>query len=588
MYYYYVIIYIIYTVGFLISCACVAAVMGQKNSEQQKIMAGMTFFIAVMWLGSWLGLHSETIGEMNICTKITLTGSCHVFLFQLMLMFSYCRVQPPKVLYPLLCGVNCIINIVAFTIGQNQLFFASEELRQEGSFSTLITVSGPFHQLYLTMQVFYSIIMLITAIISVIHDRDRAVPVGGFTFAVLIPTASSLLYANGYTDMDYAPVGFLLSEIIIFLLIYGSKIYDVQDTARQYVFDSLEDGIIVLDRHQRLKGYNEVAKQIFPELGYSKPDMRIDDASPDINRILYEKAAKDIEVGSRVYRPSITKITDNKDKKHINGYVIRATDVTEQQRNLELINNYQRNLERDVKEKTARILKMQEQTIFSFATLVESRDSITGEHVRRTSEYVEVLAREMKSRGMYPRVITTAYLEQLRMAAPLHDIGKIKIPDSILKKPGKLSPEEFEIMKSHTVEGGRIIEDTLKEIEGDSFYGVAKEVAVYHHEKWNGTGYPYGTKGEEIPISARIMAVADFFDALTSARSYKKAYSASKAYQILMEESGKSFDPKVVDCFMRSRGEIEKILVKYGGSLEAEDDVLSDRDQARSRLRNGF
>lgn len=585
---YYTILYIIYTVGFLISCACVAAVMGQKNSEQQKIMTGMTFFIAVMWLGSWLGIQSQTMAEMNICTKITFTGSCHVFLFQLMMMFSYCRVSPPKVLYPLLCGVNCILNIIAFTIGQNRLFFASEELRCDGNFSILITVSGPFHQLYLTMQVFYSVIMLITAVISVIHDRDRIITVGGFTFAVLIPTAASLLYANNYTDMDYTPVGFLLSEIIIFLLIYGSKIYDVQDTARQYVFDSLDDGIIVLDRHQRLKGYNEIAKQIFPELGFSKPDMRIDDASPDINKILYEKAAKDIEVGSRVYRPSITKITDNKDKKHINGYVIRATDVTEQQRNLELINNYQRNLERDVKEKTTRILKMQEQTIFSFATLVESRDSITGEHVRRTSEYVEVLAREMKSRGMYPRVITTTYLEQLRMAAPLHDIGKIKIPDSILKKPGRLSPEEFEIMKSHTVEGGRIIEDTLKEIEGDSFYGIAKEVAVYHHEKWNGTGYPYGTKGEEIPISARIMAVADFFDALTSARSYKKAYSASKAYQILMEESGQSFDPKVVDCFMRSRGEIEKILVKYGGSLEAEDDTLSERDRAMSRLRNGF
>ncbi len=585
---YYTILYIIYTVGFLISCACVAAVMGQKNSEQQKIMTGMTFFIAVMWLGSWLGIQSQTMAEMNICTKITFTGSCHVFLFQLMMMFSYCRVSPPKVLYPLLCGVNCILNIIAFTIGQNGLFFASEELRCDGNFSILITVSGPFHQLYLTMQVFYSVIMLITAVISVIHDRDRIITVGGFTFAVLIPTAASLLYANNYTDMDYTPVGFLLSEIIIFLLIYGSKIYDVQDTARQYVFDSLDDGIIVLDRHQRLKGYNEIAKQIFPELGFSKPDMRIDDASPDINKILYEKAAKDIEVGSRVYRPSITKITDNKDKKHINGYVIRATDVTEQQRNLELINNYQRNLERDVKEKTTRILKMQEQTIFSFATLVESRDSITGEHVRRTSEYVEVLAREMKSRGMYPRVITTTYLEQLRMAAPLHDIGKIKIPDSILKKPGRLSPEEFEIMKSHTVEGGRIIEDTLKEIEGDSFYGIAKEVAVYHHEKWNGTGYPYGTKGEEIPISARIMAVADFFDALTSARSYKKAYSASKAYQILMEESGQSFDPKVVDCFMRSRGEIEKILVKYGGSLEAEDDTLSERDRAMSRLRNGF
>ncbi len=566
--------------GLITACGCAVAAMKQKSSEQQKYISGMTVFIAILWLGSVIMTNASDPGEMFAGARVAFTGSCHIYLFQLMLMIAFCRIKPPRMLYPLLCAVNIVINAAALTIGRSELFFRDAALSEYNGISILTSEPGPFYKAYLAMEAMYSIIIAGSAIIGVVRDKERFTAVGVFVIASLIPTAASALSFAGFTfGIDLTPAGYLISEIMIFVLIYSSKIYDVQDTARQYVFDTLEDGIIVLDRHQRLKGYNEVAKQIFPELKYAKPDMRIDAASPDINKIMYEKATEKISVGSRVYNPSIRKITDGKREKRLNGYVIWVTDITEQERNAELSANFQRELERDVSEKTARIVRMQEQMIYSFATLVESRDSITGEHVRRTSEYVAVLAAEMRNRGLYPRTITTTYLEYLRLAAPLHDIGKITVPDSILKKPGKLSPEEFEIMKNHTVEGGRILEDTLKNIEGESFYDVAKDVALYHHEKWNGTGYPYGTAGENIPLSARIMAVADFFDALTSSRPYKKAYSAEKAYSILVEESGKSFDPNVVDCFMRSRSRIEEILMKYGGSLSTQTDVLSERDR---------
>lgn len=573
------IIKIVYAAGLILSCCGIIAVMCQKPSAQQKIMTGFTAFVAISWLGTRLGFNAVNTGEMHMAIKVAFTGNCQVLLFQLMLMFSYCRVKPPRVLYPVLLVVNIAINVAAMYIGQNGLFFKEAYLASYNGVNKTVIEPGPFYRLFIAMQLFYSIIVAVTAVYALIKQNGKLTAVGGVTVAVLIPTAASMLYYSGFFSLDWTPAGYLVSEMIIFILIYGSKIYDVEDTARQYVFDSLKDGIIVLDRHQRIKGYNEVAKSIFPELAFSTPDMNIDDASPDINKIFYDKAGNDIEAGPNVYSPDIRKIYTGHKEDHLDGYVLWITDVTEQRRNIELLNNYQRDLERDVKEKTARIVSMQEQMIYSFATLVESRDSDTGEHVRRTSEYVAILAAEMKHRGFYPRILTMTYLEYLRLAAPLHDIGKIKVPDSVLKKPDKLDPEEFAIMKNHTVYGGQILEDTLKNVEGESFYDVAKDVAIYHHEKWNGSGYPYGTSGEDIPLSARIMAVADFYDALTSSRSYKKAYSSEKTFSILQEEAGRSFDPKVVECFVICRKKVEAVLVKYGGELTAETEVLSARDQ---------
>lgn len=569
---------IVYTAGIILAGLAVVAVYRQQASEQQKIMSGLTFFTAVMMIGCFLSLGASNVGEMIICQKVFYTGACHIFLFQLMLMFSYCEVNPPMVLYPMLCGIDIIENIVAITMDRNGLFFKKIEFYEYKGIRTVYVENGPFHELYLAMSVFYSLVLLITAIYTVTKQRDRLVPVMGFTAAALVPTVGIVVYAVGVTEFDFSPAAFIISELIIFILVYASKIYDVEDTARQYVFDSLEDAIIVVDRNHRLKGYNSIAQNIFPELKYAKNDTSVDDASPDINKIFYEKAKNEINVGSRVYSPSIRTINDERRKKHVNGYVIWIRDITEEKRFKEASENNQRNLKLDSDKKAARIEKMQEQMIYSFATLVENRDSVTGEHIKRTSAYVAVLAAKMKERGIYPRVVTTDYLDYLKLAAPLHDIGKINVPDNILKKPGKLTPEEYEIMKNHTVSGGKIIEDTLKDIEDEGFCIVAKEVALSHHEKWNGTGYPYGLKEDEIPVSARIMAVADFFDALTSSRPYKKAYSADKAYSIIEEESGKSFDPKIVDCFVRVRPEVEEILVKYGGSLTAENEVLSERD----------
>ncbi|MCM1388065.1 MAG: HD-GYP domain-containing protein [Bacillus sp. (in: Bacteria)] len=195
------------------------------------------------------------------------------------------------------------------------------------------------------------------------------------------------------------------------------------------------------------------------------------------------------------------------------------------------------------------VSNMQSGMITFMAEVVENRDDNTGGHIRRTAEYVECIAKELKRRGMYGDVLTDRYLNDMVVAAPLHDIGKIHIPDAVLNKPGKLTDEEFEVMKTHTTAGEELLTHAKEELGESKYLNTALEMAAYHHEWWNGKGYPYGISGEEIPLCARIMAVADVFDALTSKRCYKNAMPLEKAYAIIREETGTHFDPTVVEAF---------------------------------------
>lgn len=211
-----------------------------------------------------------------------------------------------------------------------------------------------------------------------------------------------------------------------------------------------------------------------------------------------------------------------------------------------------------IEKQTVKMLKMEQNIVNALANVVENRDSNTGEHIIRTSNYVKAIALELQKEGKYSNILTDSFIDELYHAAPLHDLGKICVSDVILNKPGKLTTEEFEIMKQHTVEGAKIIGEALSGITGNNYLTIAKEIALYHHEWFNGTGYMSGLKGDDIPLSARIMAVADVFDALTSKRSYKDAFSIDKAIEIINNESGTHFDPIIIAAF----NVISKELIK--------------------------
>lgn len=196
--------------------------------------------------------------------------------------------------------------------------------------------------------------------------------------------------------------------------------------------------------------------------------------------------------------------------------------------------------------------------VMGFATLVENKDGSTGGHIKRTTMYVKLLAKELRKRGYYKDVLTKDYMENLFKAAPMHDIGKISVPDVVLQKPGRLTPEEFEIIKTHTVSGGRIINETFGHLGNEQYRKMAYEVAYYHHEKWNGKGYPCGLHRKEIPLCARIMAIADVFDALSEKRCYRDAMPLDKCFEIIQEGSGQDFDPMLVEVFLDIRDKVEE------------------------------
>ena len=201
-------------------------------------------------------------------------------------------------------------------------------------------------------------------------------------------------------------------------------------------------------------------------------------------------------------------------------------------------------------------------TILALAKLAEYRDDDTGIHLERIREYTKIIAEEMAKKPNYIGYITKEYIDDIYHSSILHDIGKVGIPDAILLKPGKLTPEEFELMKTHSTLGGDVLTVIDAGIEGQTFLTLAKEIAYYHHERWNGTGYPKGLSGENIPLSARIVALPDVYDALTSKRVYKNIISHEKAKEIIINEKGKHFDPDVVDSFLAREDEFKMICEK--------------------------
>jgi putative two-component system response regulator len=247
-------------------------------------------------------------------------------------------------------------------------------------------------------------------------------------------------------------------------------------------------------------------------------------------------------------------------------------NATEQARaRLEMANGelrkHESKLEQMVHERTSQLRQRTEEiglikdaTILALSSLAETRDNETGNHIRRTQKYVHILARQLQQHPRFSDFLTEENVDLLYKLAPLHDVGKVGIPDHILRKPGRLTGEEFEIMKQHAILGGNAIAAAENEVNIQShFLRIARQIAVGHHEKWDGSGYPFGLRGDDIPIPARLMALADVYDALSSKRVYKQAVQHNKVVEIIVRGSGLHFDPDIVAAFVGIKEEFARI-----------------------------
>jgi response regulator RpfG family c-di-GMP phosphodiesterase len=257
-----------------------------------------------------------------------------------------------------------------------------------------------------------------------------------------------------------------------------------------------------------------------------------------------------VSMSNVIHRGMLLTIQESYDKS------VRISVALEEEREKLLTTNHQ-------------LLQTEDVTILALAYQAELRDGETGGHINRSSAYVELIARQLKKDSCYASYLTNDYIRDLVKSAPLHDIGKVGVPDLILQKKGTFSPREFDIMKQHCRHGADIICKAQEKLQFRSFLEIAAQLTLSHHEKWDGTGYPDGLSGESIPLSARIMALADVYDALRAERCYKAGFPHEKACAMIREERGRHFDPAIVDAFFAVHEEFERIAIEQADSADA-------------------
>lgn len=229
-------------------------------------------------------------------------------------------------------------------------------------------------------------------------------------------------------------------------------------------------------------------------------------------------------------------------------------------------------------------LESRDLVIFSMSKLAESRDNETGEHLERMREYARMLAVQMATMPPYDREIDSEFIDLIYVTSPLHDIGKVGIPDAVLLKPGRLTDDEFEVMKTHTLIGGQTLDAALDAKADQAYLRFGRDIAYTHHERYDGTGYPFGLAGDEIPLCGRIVALADVYDALTSKRVYKDAFSHEKARSIIVSESGSHFDPAVVEAFLLLEDQFQQMALAHADQTESDPPASPAKPTFRREL----
>ena len=315
-----------------------------------------------------------------------------------------------------------------------------------------------------------------------------------------------------------------------------------------------------LDEQYRVMTMPSAAK-MFTLLERVKPDLiLLDIEMPEMDGFEALKKLKSVEKLAVIPVMFLTGHTDA--EVEVRGFEMGAVDfVTKPFSAPVLLNRIKTHLDIDeiIRERTAQLHRLQNSIVSVLADMVENRDKGTGGHIERTSVYIKILIDEMKERGVYADEIREWDVEKIVSSARMHDLGKISVTDIIVNKPDKLTDEEYEVMKTHAVEGERIIDEIIARTGGGEFLRNARLFAGSHHERWDGKGYPHGLKEEEIPLQGRIMAVVDVYDALVSERPYKKAFSDEEAVRIIMENAGTHYDPKIAQVFFEVKDKFKAV-----------------------------
>lgn len=554
--------------AFILSLVMVGSVLIRyKKVDTLFLLLGITIVLNCM--GRFWVTISQTVETAVFANKLLYVGACYITPLLIIVLFKLCNIKLPRAAVAIMMTCSTVVMGLVMTIGYSDLYYKEVRLVIADGYSRLEKVYGPLHILYPIMTILYGAFLVAFAVWAIRMRKKLPLrtAIGASLMGVGIISAYVLEKILD-TDLSLMSVGYLI--VMIFIIRYFDRLnmYDMSANIVSSVEQRREYGYIVFDNKLRYISSDEYLKEIFPEINDWEVDKRVAcsdsllyteviQSIADMQRQSFEK--KGLSIADKYFELDAHPILHG--KKQV-GYLIEFVDRTLERKYYNSIKNYNSELEREVAAKTANILHIKDMMVLGMADMVESRDNNTGGHIKRTSAVVKVFAERLRNCGG-ELGLTEEFLKKVEKAAPMHDLGKIAIGDSILRKPGKFTDEEYNEMKRHTTEGARIVENILRGVEDDDFVEIARNVALYHHEKWNGKGYPTNTAGTDIPVEARIMALADVFDALVSKRCYKDAFSYDKAFSIIEEDLGEHFDPELGKVFLECREELERIYDEY-------------------------
>lgn len=564
-------IYYYYLILFCISALLTTAYVTMWHKHFNMNMTIIFALMPVGCMGYVMLSGAQNIREAIVAQKLVYLIGDFIQFFIFFCICDLCRVEIKRWARMLLFLTCVVLFGGVTTIGRNALFYNEMTLDVIDGAAFFRKTYGPLHTaFYVGVALFFAAELFI-----IIYSRFKNKLVSRrmiwlLTLPDVVAVATFMLRAVLRADIELIPAMYCVGQLILIIVVYRVNLYDISGIAIESYSKEQEIAYICFDYKRRYLGCNKKALELLPEFGRRRIDEPLGDDPIDKRIGHYLDAFSNEEDPTQnfvfmlhndprnpeddeFYNVKVNYIYDGSRKR---GYILSFTDDTLNRKYIRLLDSYNDNLKKEVDAKTQRLNEMHDNLVISMASLVESRDNSTGGHIKRTSIGVKILIDEIHKSGKFN--LTDEFRQAVIKAAPMHDLGKIAVDDDILKKPGKYTVEEYEKMKKHAEEGAKVIHEVLLNTDDETFKVVAENVAHYHHERWDGSGYPDGLSGEAIPLEARIMAIADVYDALVSKRVYKEAYDYKKANRIITEAMGSQFDPGLQEIFDRARPRLEE------------------------------
>lgn len=524
-------------------------------------------YLMVTQLGHFFLALSTNIQEALLANKIAYIGAAFLPLLVFLGVLSVCQVKLSRKIYVLLMTLSVFIFAMACTAGYLPWYYESAEYVVTMGVGNFVAKYGPLHVCFNVMVAFYALACLVVWLYALL--RKRSVSLHNLACIALIGVVTALSFFVSRqlgADMLVMPCVYIIIEWILFVLAYRIQRYDLQSLIIDGVKTTNPAAYISITAEFRFVGANEKAFRYFPSLREIRLDSRLNPSDGETGSFLEaigtftrtKSSEYYFQNGENYFKCLVRPVSYGAFDK---GFLLRIEeDERMKQYNL-LLDRYHAQAE-NLNEKNFHIYCIQEKMVVGIAYIVESRDGNTGGHLKRTSEIVHILVDEMLQDSELN--LSDSFCQNVVRAAPMHDVGKIAIDDAILRKPGKFTSEEFVTMRTHAEKGALIIRNLMSDVEFPDLERIARNMANYHHEKWNGSGYPAGLKGDDIPLEARIMALADVYDALVSKRSYKEKFSFAEANDIILASMGSHFDPKLQKYYENCRPKMEAFYLNLG------------------------